>query len=91
MNHAEGPCVGCNDVTTNAIECNCTRAVLACGSCCESDAPVRCAACRERQQRFAAYPCLDFRGDPEPGRDRGGCLPVSAVVGAWGPPSRAVV
>ena len=91
MNHLEGPCVGCNDVTTNAIECNCARAVLACAACCESDVPVRCAACRQRRQRFAAYPCLDFRGDPEPGGYTGGCVAVSAVVGAWGPPSRAVV
>ena len=86
MEQEEGLCVGCNDVTTNAIACNCTRAVCACAACCEPDAPVRCAACRERQ--FAVYPCLDFRGDPETGGDAGGRL--LAVVGAWGPPSRVV-
>ena len=85
----EGLCVGCGEFTTNTIECNCTRAVFACGPCCESDAPVRCATCREWQQCQAVYPCLDYRDDPEPGRDMGGCLPVAAPVGAWGPPYRA--
>ena len=79
-----GCCVGCSKDTTDTIECNCTRAVFACAPCCESDAPLRCAACRERERR-TVYPCLDFRGDPEAGRDMGGCLPVAAPVGAWGP------
>ena len=91
MNHLEGLCVACDEFTTNAIDCNCARAVSACAACCESDAAVECATCRERRQRIAAYPCLDFRGDPEPGRDLGGSVPVSAVVGAWGPPYEAVV
>ena len=90
MKHVEGTCVGCNDVTTDTTECNCTRAVYACGACCELDAPLRCATCREREQRQAVYPCLDFRGDPEAGGDMGGLLPVAAPVGAWGPPYRAV-
>ena len=89
MEQMEGTCVGCNDVTTDTTECNCTRAVFACGSCCDSDAPLRCTTCREREQRQAVYPCLDFRGDPESSGDMGGCLPVAALVGAWGPPYRA--
>ena len=89
MEQEEGLCVGCGEFTANAIECTCTRAVFACGSCCDSDAPLRCAACRERQRR-TVYPCLDFRDDPEAGRDMGGGLPVAAPVGAWGPPYRAV-
>ena len=88
MEQEEGLCVGCHDVTTDTIQCNCTRAVFACGSCCQSDAPLRCATCRERERR-TVYPCLDFRDDPEPGRDMGGGLPVAAPVGAWGPPYRA--
>ena len=59
---------------------------IACGSCCESDTPLRCAACRKRQQRHAVYPCLDFRGDPESGMDMGGLLPVAAPIDAWGSP-----
>ena len=86
MEHVEGLCVGCGEYTANIVDCNCTRAVLACAACCESDALVRCATCREREGRQAVYPCLDFRGDPECSRDMGGCLPVAAVVGAWGPP-----
>ena len=86
MEHVEGLCVGCGEYTANTVDCNCTRAVLACVACCESDALVRCATCCERERRQAVYPCLDFRGDPESGRDMGGCLPVAAVVDAWGPP-----
>lgn len=86
MEQEEGLCVGCNDVTTDTIECDCTREVFACGVCCGSDALVRCAACRERDQRFGVYPCLEFRGDPETGGDTDGCLPAAAVAGAWGPP-----
>ena len=86
MNQDEGPCVGCGEDTTHTVDCNCARAVFACGACCGSDAVARCAACRERQQRFAVYPCLDFRGDPEGGGDAGGWLPAAAVAGAWGPP-----
>ena len=86
MKQDEGRCVGCGEDTIHTVDCNCTRAVFACGACCDSDALVRCAACRQRERRQAVYPCLDFRGDPEPGRDMGGCLPVAAVVGAWGPP-----
>ena len=89
MEQEEGLCVGCGEFTTNTIECNCTQAVFACGSCCDSDAPLRCATCRERECRLV-YACLEFRGDPEPGRDMGGCLPVVAPVGAWGPLYRAV-
>ena len=83
-----GCCVGCSKDTTDTIECNCTRAVFACGSCCDSDAALRCNTCRDRQRR-TAYGCLDFREDPEPGSDVGGRLPVAAVLGAWGPPYRA--
>ena len=89
MKQVEGSCVGCNDDTTDTTECNCTRAVFACGSCRDSDVPLRCATCREQEQRQAVYPCLDFRGDPEAGRDMGGLLSVAAPVGAWGPPYRA--
>ena len=85
MEQEEGLCVGCGEFTTDTIECNCMRVVFACAACCDSDALLRCATCRERQ-RSAVYPCLDFRGDPEAGRDMGGCLPVAALVGAWGPP-----
>jgi len=89
MKPVEGPCVGCNELTTDTIQCNCTQAVFACTACCESDAPLRCGTCRERERR-AVYGCRDFREDPEPGRDMGGGLPVVAPVGAWGPPYRAV-
>ena len=86
MEHEEGLCVGCGHITTSTVDCNCTRAVFACGSCCDSDASLRCTTCHEQGQRQAVYPCLDFRGDPEADRGMGGCLPVAAVVGAWGPP-----
>ena len=86
MAQEEGLCVGCGEFTTDTIQCNCTQAVFACGSCCDSDASLRCATCREQEQRQTVYPCLDFRGDPEAGRDMGGCLPVAAPVGAWGLP-----
>ena len=86
MMQLEGSCVGCNDVTTDTTDCNCTRAVFACGHCCDSDAPLRCARCHERGQRLAVYPCLDFRGDPEPGWDTDGCLSVAAPAAQWGPP-----
>ena len=85
MKYVEGFCVGCNEITTDTIECNCRQAVSACESCCQTDAPLRCATCRERRQRLAMYPCVDFRGDPESGRDIGSLLPVAAPVGAWGP------
>ena len=85
MKQEEGLCVGCNEITTDTMECNCTRAVFACGSCCARDAPLGCATCRERHQRQAVYPCLDFRGDPESGMYMGGLLPVAAPTGAWGP------
>ena len=89
MKHAEGLCVGCNELTTDTIECNCTQVVYACAACCDSDAPLRCGTCRDRERR-AVYPCLDFRGDLEVGGDMGGRLPVAAPVGTWGPPYRAV-
>ena len=91
MEQEEGLCVGCNDLTTDTIECNCTRAIFACEGCCEIGTTLRLryATCRERERR-TVYPCLDFRGDPEAGRDMGGCLPVAAPVVAWGPPYRAV-
>ena len=82
------PCVGCTEKTTDTIECNCTRAVFACALCRDSECALRCSTCRDRSLR-TAYGCLDFRDDPEPGRDMGGRLPASAVVGAWGPPYRA--
>ena len=87
-----GSCVGCGEETGRTIECNCTRSIFACAGCGEigTTLRLRCAACREREQRQAVYPCVDFRGDPESGRDMGGCLPVVAPVGAWGPPYRAV-
>ena len=77
-----GRCVGCSKETTDTIECNCTRDIFACGSCCESRASLRCKACREREQRIV-YPCLDFRDDPETGRGTGDWLPVAAPSGAW--------
>ena len=89
MKHVEGHCVGCGEVTTSTIECNCTQAIFACAACCDSGASLRCATCRERQRR-AVYACRDYREDPEPGRDMGGCLSAVAPVGAWGPPYRAV-
>ena len=89
MEHEEGRCVGCGKFTTNTIECNCTQGIFACEDCCEIGPTLRlrCATCRERERRLM-YACLEFRGDPEPGRDMGGCLPVAAPVGAWGPPYR---
>ena len=90
MKQKEGMCVGCGDWTTSTIECNCTRAVFACAASCESEARLRCGTCREREERHTVYSCLDFRGDPETGRDMGGCLPAAAPVGAWGPPHTAV-
>ena len=90
MEQEEGLCVGCGEFTANAIECNCTRAIFACEGCCKigTTLRLRCAACRERERR-TVYPCLDYRDDPELGRDMGGGLPVAAPVGAWGPPYRA--
>jgi len=89
MDGMKGSCVGCGEITANAIECDCTQGMAACGACCETDAPLRCAGCR-RRQRQSVYPCLDYRDDRASGRDMGGCLPVAAPVGAWGLPCRAV-
>ena len=89
MDHEEGLCVGCGEITTDTIECNCTQAIFACAACCDSEAVLRCGVCRERECR-AVYACRDFGEDLEPGKDTGGCLPVAALVGAWGPPCRAV-
>ena len=85
MNLQEGPCVGCSEFTTDTTACNCAQAVFACAACGDSAAPLRCGACREREP-WAAYPCLDFRGDPEAGGDMGGFLPAAAPVGARGSP-----
>ena len=82
MNQMEGPCVGCMEQTTDTIECDGTQEIFACGVCCESRASLRCAACREREHR-TLYPCLDFRDDPETGRDTGGCLPAATSIGTW--------
>ena len=82
MKHLEGPCVGCNAVTTETIECSCTQDIFACESCHESRAFLRCSTCRERE-RLTVYPCLDFRDDPEPGRGAWGCLPVAEPTCAW--------
>ena len=76
-----GPCVGCMEPTTDTIECNCTQDIFACVSCRESWASLRCSTCREREQR-TVYPCLDFRDDPEQGRDMCGWLPAAAPTGA---------
>ena len=89
MKHVEGRCVGCGEITTDTTQCNCTQAVFACAACCDSEAALRCGVCRERECR-AVYACRDFGDNLEPGRDMGGCLPVAAPVGAWGPPCRAV-
>ena len=72
MEHEEGLCVGCSDVTTNTVDCNCTRAVFACGSCCESDAPLRCATCRERAAAPGRVPVSGLSGRPgsRPGHGR---------------------
>lgn len=88
MDDLKGSCVGCGEITANAIACGCTRGIAACGACRETDDPVRCAGCRLRRQRQSAYPCLDYRDDPASGGDTGGRLPVAAV-GAWGLPGRA--
>ena len=77
-----GPCVGCMEQTTETIECNCTQDNSACVSCHESRASLRCTTCREREHR-AVYACLDFRDDPELGRDTGVCLPVAEPTCAW--------
>ena len=82
MNHLEGPCVGCNAVTTETIECNCTQDIFACESCRESRASLRCTTCREREH-LTVYACLDFRDDPDLDRDTGGCLPVAEPTCAW--------
>ena len=81
MKHLEGPCVGCNAVTTETIECSCTQDIFACGSCHELRASLRRTTCREREH-LTVYPCLDFREGPEFGRDTGGCLPVAEPTGA---------
>ena len=83
-----GTCVGCAKETTDTITCKCTRDNIACGSCGESRASLRCGDCREVEHR-SAYPCLDFREDPEPGGDVGGWLPAAAPSGAWQPFIRA--
>ena len=82
MNHLEGPCVGCNAVTTETIECNWTQDNFACGSCRESRSSLRCSTCRESEQR-TVYPCLDFRDDSERGGDMCGWLPVAEPTCAW--------
>ena len=63
MDHEEGLCVGCGEVTTDTTECNCTQAVFACAACCDSEAALRCQTCRERERR-AVYGCRDYRGRP---------------------------
>ena len=82
MNHLEGPCVGCNTVTTETIESSCTQDIFACESRNESWASLRCTTCREREQ-LTVYACLDFQHDPEFGRDTGGWLPVAEPIGGW--------
>ena len=88
MKHVEGLCVGCGEITTDTIQCNCTQAVFACAACCDSEASLRCGVPRAGAPSRVCLP--GFREDPEPGRDMGGCLPVAAPVGAWGSPCRAV-
>lgn len=82
MRHLEGSCVGCNAVTTDIIECDCTQDIFACDSCCESRASLRCQDCRGREHR-TAYPCLDFREDPDSGGGMGGWLPVAGRASVW--------
>ena len=90
----EGICVGCGGDCLDTIECSCGRQeVNACEECRESDITLVCGVCRDRAERvvpLSSYPCRDFQDDEaEPVRDLGGRLPVTAPVGAWGPPYRA--
>ena len=79
MDHEEGLCVGCGEITTDTIECNCTQAVFACAACCDSEAALRCGVCRERECR-AVYACRGLRG--RPGTRQGhGRLPARGGAG----------
>ena len=90
----EGICVGCGCDCLDVIECSCGRQeVYACQDCLDSDTALVCGVCRDRASRavpLSSYPCSGFQDD-EAGADRdlGGRLPVTAAVGAWGPPYRA--
>ena len=90
----EGICVGCGGDCLDVIECSCGRQeVYACQDCLDSGTALVCGVCRDRAQRvvpLSSYPCDGFQDD-EAGADRdlGGRLPVTAAVGAWGPPYRA--
>ena len=87
----EGFCIGCGRECLDTIECGCGRREIgACEECRESDINLVCGTCRDRAVRavpVGSYPCRSFAFD-EAGmeRDPGGRLPVSAAVGAWGPP-----
>ena len=90
----EGICVGCGGECLDVIECSCGRQeVYACRDCLDSDITLVCGVCRDRAGRvvsLSSYPCSDFQeGEAAPVRDMGGRLPVTAPVGAWGPPCRA--
>ena len=90
----EGICVGCGCDCLDVIECGCGRQeVYACEDCLDSDMTLVCGVCRDRAQRvvpLSSYPCGGFQDDEAvPARDMGGAIPVTAAVGAWGPPYRA--
>ena len=91
---SESICVGCGRDCLDVIECSCGRQEFyACQDCLDSDMTLVCGVCRDRASRavpLSSYPCRDFQHD-EAGADRdlGGRLPVTAAVGAWGPPYRA--
>ena len=88
----EGLCVGCGGDCLGIVECSCGRQeVNACEECRKSDINLVCGDCRDRAVgavTLVSYPCSDF-DEAAPVRDLGGRLPVTAVVGAWGPPYRA--
>ena len=90
----EGICVGCGCDCLDVIECSCGRQeVYACQDCLDSDMTLVCGVCRDRAQRvvpLSSYPCGGFQDDEAvPARGMGGAIPVTAAVGAWGPPYRA--
>ena len=91
----DGLCLVCGLETLDTIGCNCTQEIYVCETCSEaSEVGLRCDSCREWEQRcvpLSAYSCRDFREDEAGvGMAKGGRLPATAPVGAWGPPYRAV-
>ena len=70
MDHEEGLCVGCGEVTTDTIECNCTQAIFACAACCDSEASLRCGVPRAGAPGRVRLPGLRGRPGTRQGHGR---------------------